>query len=144
MDSILRKSKLEPVIVDLNMDTVQLLTRQGRAAIYGDAYNVEVLAQALPRATHLIITLPHSLNRNPLIISAKLINPSIKIFVRARYLAERAELVQAGADNACYEEAEAAVALARLVLIDQGADAEAIRHETIRIRQELNVGRSSV
>jgi hypothetical protein len=91
--------------------------------------------QALPRATHLIITLPHSANRNPLIVSAKLINPEIRIFVRALYLVERAELEQAGADAAVYEEAEAAVALSRLLLSDRGADDQTIRREATRIRQ---------
>jgi CPA2 family monovalent cation:H+ antiporter-2 len=137
VDSILRTSGLETVVVDLNMDTVQSLTKLGRAAIYGDAFNIEVMHQALPRATHLVITLPHSANRNPLIASAKLINPGIKVFVRARYLAERAELEQVGADEVCYEEAEASVALARLVLFDRGADGDTIRRETTRIRQQL-------
>ena len=93
--------------------------------------------QALPRATHLIITLPHSQNRNPLIAAAKLINPDIKVFVRARYIAERPDLEQVGADGAVYEEAEAAVALSRLVLFHRGADADVVRRESIRIRQEF-------
>jgi CPA2 family monovalent cation:H+ antiporter-2 len=135
VDEILRKGGLETVIVDLNMDTVQRLTKDGRAAIFGDAFNIEVMHQALPRATHLIITLPHSANRNPLIAAAKLINPEIKIFVRARYLAERPDLEQVGADAAVYEETEAAVALARLLLSDRGADHATVRHETTRIRQ---------
>ena len=84
-----------------------------------------------------MIALPHSANRNPLIASAKLINPDIKVFVRARYLAERAELVQVGTDEVVYEEAEASVALARLVLFDRGADQETVRKETTRIRQQL-------
>jgi CPA2 family monovalent cation:H+ antiporter-2 len=137
VDSILREDELEPVIVDLNMDTIESLTRNGRAAIFGDAYNIEVMHQALPGATHLIITLPHSANRNPLIVAAKLINPSIKIFVRARYLSEREDLIQVGADAACYEEAEVAVALSRLVLADRGADQQTIRKEGLRIRREL-------
>jgi len=137
IDSILRRTKLRTVVVDLNMDTVQTLTRNGQAAIYGDAYNIEVMHQALGRATHLVITLPHSANRNPVIAAAKLINPAMKVFVRARYLREREELEQAGADAVCYEEAEAAVALSRLVLFDQGADTENIRWETTRIRQEF-------
>jgi CPA2 family monovalent cation:H+ antiporter-2 len=91
--------------------------------------------QALPRATHLIITRPHSANRNPLIAAAKLINPEIKVFVRARYLAERDELLQVGADTVIYEEAEAAVALTRQLLSDRGADETTVRHETTRIRQ---------
>jgi CPA2 family monovalent cation:H+ antiporter-2 len=137
VDSILRKSDIETVVVDLNLDTVQALKREGRLALYGDAFNIEVMHQALPRATHLIITLPHSANRNPLIAAAKLINPEIKVFVRARYIAERGELTQVGADGAVYEELEAAVSLARLVLFDQGADSETVRHETTRIRQHF-------
>jgi CPA2 family monovalent cation:H+ antiporter-2 len=138
VDQLLRNATLETVVVDMNMDTVQRLTNGGRAAIYGDAFNIEVMHQALARATHLIISLPHSTNRNPLIAAAKLINPEIKVFVRARYIDERSELIQAGADGACYEEAEAAVALARLVLFDRGADEEAVRRETQRIRSQLS------
>ena len=134
-DEIIRKSGLETVVVDLNLETVQALKREGRRALYGDAFNVEVMHQALARATHLVITLPHSANRNPLIVAAKLINPDIKVFVRARYVAEREELTQAGADVAVFEEAEAAVALARQVLFDRGADPETVRREATRIRQ---------
>jgi CPA2 family monovalent cation:H+ antiporter-2 len=137
VDALLRGRGLETVVVDLNMDTVQALTRDGRAAIYGDAFNIEVMHQAMVRATHMVVTLPHSANRNPLIATAKLINPEIKIFVRARYIAEREDLTQVGADAACFEEAEVAVALAKLVLADRGADEETIKRETIRIRQEL-------
>jgi CPA2 family monovalent cation:H+ antiporter-2 len=139
VDGILREKGLRTVVVDLNMDTIQELTRQGRPAIFGDAFNIEVMHQALATATHIIITLPHSTNRNPLIAAAKLINPAVKVFVRARYLAERDELEQVGADAACYEEAEAAVALARLLLIDRGLDADSIRVETSRIREDLRV-----
>jgi CPA2 family monovalent cation:H+ antiporter-2 len=140
VDSVLRGGGLDTVVVDLNMDTVQSLTRASRAGIYGDATNIEVLHQALPRATHLVITLPHSTNRNPLIVAAKLINPAMRIFVRARHIAERGELMQAGADKAVYEEAEASVALARLVLDDRGASDETIRREVTRIRRELTAG----
>jgi monovalent cation:H+ antiporter-2, CPA2 family len=137
VDSILRTQGVETVVVDININTVESLTRAGRAAIYGDAYNIEVLTAAMARATHLIITLPHMANRTPLIAAAKLINPHVKVFVRAHYVAERHDLEQAGADAACYEEAEAAVALGRLVLKDQGADEQTVRRETIRIRQRF-------
>jgi CPA2 family monovalent cation:H+ antiporter-2 len=137
VDGILRDGGLDTVVVDLNMDTVESLRKDGRHALYGDAFNIEVMHQALPRATHLVITLPHSQNRNPLIAAAKLINPHLKVFVRARYIAEREDLEQVGADGAVYEDAEAAVALSRLVLFDRGADAAVGRRESIRIRQEF-------
>jgi monovalent cation:H+ antiporter-2, CPA2 family len=140
LDTLLRQRGIQTVVVDLNMDTVQAIQRDGRAAVFGDAYNIEVMHQALDRATHLIITLPHSANRNPLIAAAKLINPAIKVFVRAHYVSERADLTQAGADAACFEEAEAAVALARLVMFDAGAEEAQVKRETTRIRQELTAG----
>jgi hypothetical protein len=95
------------------------------------------MASALEGATHLIVTLPHSTNRDPLIASAKLINPAIKVFVRARYTGEQEELTAVGADAVAYEETEVAVALSRMVLADQGADDETIRRESRRIRREL-------
>jgi CPA2 family monovalent cation:H+ antiporter-2 len=137
VDALLRREKLETVVVDLNMETVQSLTKSGRAAIYGDAFNIEVMHQALARATHLVIALPQRANRGALIAAAKLINPEMKVFVRAHYIQERDELEQVGADGAIFEEAEAAAALARLVLFDRGADAESVRRETTRIRQEF-------
>jgi CPA2 family monovalent cation:H+ antiporter-2 len=137
VDSILVDSELETVIVDLNMDTVEDLTKRGKAAIYGDAFSIEVMHQALARATHLIISLPHSVNRTPLIATAKLINPDVKVFVRAHYLREREDLEQAGADGVIFEESEAAVALARLILFDTGADPERMRRETTKIRQRF-------
>jgi len=137
VDSIVRKTGLETVVVDLNMDTVQSLTKSGRPAFYGDAYNPEVMHQALARATHLVITLSHSTNRNPLIAAAKLINPQMKIFVRARYLSERPDLAQAGADSAVFEELEAAVALAKSLLFDRGVDPDQIQKETISLRQSF-------
>jgi CPA2 family monovalent cation:H+ antiporter-2 len=137
VDELLRDGECETVIVDLNMDTIESVRKQNRIAIFGDAYNIEVMHQALPNAKYVVITLPHSANRGPLIASVKLINPEVKIFVRARYVGERGELIQTGADAAVFEEAEVAVALARLVLSDRGEDDRAIRRETSRIRRQL-------
>ena len=89
------------------------------------------------QASHLVVTLPHSLNRAPLIMAARDLNPSLRILVRARYLRERPDLEQAGANAARFEEVEAAVALAELVLHDLGRDDDTVRRETERIRDEL-------
>jgi CPA2 family monovalent cation:H+ antiporter-2 len=72
-----------------------------------------------------------------MITAARQANPSCRILVRARYLRERAELEQAGADLACFEEAEAAAALAERLLRDLGRDENAVRTEGERIRREF-------
>jgi CPA2 family monovalent cation:H+ antiporter-2 len=140
VDTLLRKDGLSTVIVDLNVETIQLLHAQGRAAIFGNALNIEVMHQTLRLAAHIIITLPESSNLTPLITAAKLINPAIKVFVRARYMSEREELEQAGVDGASFEEAESAVALATIVMSHRGHEPRRIRREATHIRRTLSLG----
>jgi CPA2 family monovalent cation:H+ antiporter-2 len=119
------------------MDTIAERETAGRRALYGDASQPGILEQAgIARAQYLIVTLPHSVNRTPLIMTARRLAPRCRIFVRARYLRERAELVQAGASAACFEEAEAAVALTALVLSDLGRTESEIAREAGRVRQD--------
>jgi CPA2 family monovalent cation:H+ antiporter-2 len=80
--------------------------------------------------------LPHSVNRTPLVAAARRLSPRCRILVRARYLREREELRQVGADAACFEEVEAAVALTERVLTDLGKDSVTIAREGERVRQE--------
>jgi K+:H+ antiporter len=137
VDRALREAGTEVVVVDQNMDTVAALAAAGRLAIYGDASAPEVLRQAgIARARYLVVTLPHSVNRAPMVAAARQLNPRGRIFVRARYLQERAELEQVGADAACFEEAEAAVALTARVLADLGLDPAEIAKQTDRVRRE--------
>lgn len=117
VDALVRDAGVRTVIVDMNMDTVQGLKRAGRDAIYGDATRPEILDQAGVReAVHLVVTLPHSSGRSDLAMAARELNPSIEITIRARYLAERESLTQAGASKVVYEEGEAGIALARHVM----------------------------
>ncbi len=137
-DRLLRAAGMETVVIDLNMDTVKGLREINRLSIFGDATNKEVLRQAgVAKASYLVVTLPHSQNRDPLINAAKDLNPKLVILVRARYLSELAPLRRAGATDACVEETEAAIALARLALRHLGADEEKVQREATRIRAEL-------
>jgi CPA2 family monovalent cation:H+ antiporter-2 len=138
VDRLIREAGVETVVIDLNLETVGALAAEGRLALYGDASHPEILRQAgIARASHLVVTLPHSLNRGPMITAARQANPSCRILVRARYLRERAELELAGADVACFEEAEAAGALAERVLRDLGRDETTARREGERVRREF-------
>lgn len=138
VDRLLRDAKLETVIIDMNMETVAELTRQGQTAIFGDASRGAILELAgVQHASHLVLTLPQSNNRATIVSIARNLNPKLKIFVRARYLREQKELESVGATATAIEEAEAAVALARLVLSDTGAGHESIEHAVRDIRTRL-------
>jgi CPA2 family monovalent cation:H+ antiporter-2 len=138
VERLLREAGVKTVVIDLNLETVGEVTAGGGAALFGDAGHPDILKLAgLARASHLVVTLPHSQNRGPMITAARELNRNCRILVRARYLRERGELVQAGADAFCFEEAEAAASLAGLVMRDLGRDEADTRRETERVRREL-------
>jgi mannitol/fructose-specific phosphotransferase system IIA component (Ntr-type) len=120
---LLKEASLATVVIEMNMDTVSELHAQGQNAIFGDASRESILEQAgIAKASYLVLTLPHSADRAAVVTVARSLNSTLRILVRARYLAERDTLEQAGATAAVFEEAEAAVGLARLVLADTGAN----------------------
>jgi CPA2 family monovalent cation:H+ antiporter-2 len=136
VDALLRDAGFQTVIVDMNMDAVRGLTRAGRPAVYGDATRPEVLEEAgIRRAVHLVITLPHAASRAQMVLTARELNPALKVTVRARYLAERESLEAAGATVTVYEEGEAGVALARNVMESRGVDPADIQKLLVAIRR---------
>jgi CPA2 family monovalent cation:H+ antiporter-2 len=129
---------LTTVVIDMNMDTVSDLSAQGQAAIFGDAGREAILEQAgMKRASHLVLTLPHSAARVAVVAAARNLNAQARILVRAHYLREREDLERVGATAAVFEEAEAAIALARLVLADSGAGRETVERKVRDLRLQL-------
>lgn len=138
VNSLLREAGLRTAIIDLNMDTVTELTRQGHTAIYGDASREAVLETAeIEHAAYLVLTLPSATDNAAIVSAARNLNDKLRILVRARYLAERETLDQVGATSAVFEEGEAAVALARLVLADTGASREFVERSVRELRLRL-------
>ena len=136
VDALLRDAGFHTVIIEMNLDTVEALTRSGHSAIYGDATRAEVLDQAgIRRAVHLIVTLPHAASRAPLVRLARDLNPDVQITVRARYLGEREVLASVGANNIIYEEGEAGIALARSVMQQRGLDTPMIERMLAALRK---------
>ncbi len=135
---LLQEAGLPTVIIDLNMDTVSSLRAAGQRALFGDAAHENILEQAgMRQATHLILTLPQTSHRAAIVAAARNLNAKVRILVRARYLREREDLEMAGATAAVFEEVEAAIALARLVLADTGLFREAAETKIKDLRLQL-------
>jgi monovalent cation:H+ antiporter-2, CPA2 family len=127
----------------LNLDTVRDLASAGELAIYGDATRQDILeAAGIGDAKYLLVTVPDVLVRTLVVITARELNPELKVFVRARYLKERAWLEEVGATQICIEEAETALGLTVLLLREVGADQERVREVTSRVQQEMGLHRA--
>lgn len=117
---LLHEANFATVVIDSNMDTIATLQKEGHTAIFGDATHERILEQAHAKeASHIVITLSSTASK-AIVAAARHLNEHARILVRAHYLRERSDLEQAGATAAVFEEAEAAVALARLVLTGTG------------------------
>lgn len=96
---------LVPVIVDMNIDTVTALEKEGKAAIYGDSTKEEILkAAGAEKADCFIITIPSVTAAAEAAMAAKNLNPQILIFARARFFQARDILKDAGVDHIIFEE----------------------------------------
>ncbi len=115
----LEEQGLVPVVIDLNVDTVNDLTGQGRHAVFGDSSKAEVLhAAGLEKARYLVVTIPEVSLAAATVTTARELNPRLRILVRARFLNDKGLLCRLGVTALAFEEEEVARTLAGLVLDD--------------------------
>ncbi|MDR2251525.1 MAG: cation:proton antiporter [Endomicrobium sp.] len=115
----LKGQNVNPVIIDINIDTINSLSSQGFSAVYGDSSQKEILfAAGIKNAEYLIITIPSLPLTLETATLASSLNPKTRILARARFLDHKENLKQAGVSQVAFEEAEVAKALTSLLLDD--------------------------
>ena len=133
-----RKTTSRPTVVDLNIETIQALRAEGRAAIYGDASQRETLVSAGRAERRLDHPERGGLpGANEVIRTARELNPSILILARTAYIRELVALKSAGANVVYAGESEVALAFTETILGRLGATAEQIDRERARVHEEI-------
>ena len=135
---LLRDNQIEPTVVELNMDSVRGLQREGIHAVYGDATRPEVLTAAnVASAGSLILTSAGMALSTEVIRAARQLNPKLRVLARAAYLRDLPSLKQAGADTAYSGEGEVALAFIEDILETLGATPEQIERGRARAHGQL-------
>lgn len=115
----LKEQNINPVIIDINIDTINSLSAQGLSTVYGDSSQKEILfAAGIKTADYLIITIPSLTLTVETATLASSLNTKTRILARARFLDHKQTLKQAGVLQVAFEEAEVAKALTSLLLDD--------------------------
>ena len=110
---------LTPVIIDMNVDTVNDLTSQGLHAVFGDSSQSDVLhAAGVEKARYLVATIPDISTTIASVSTAIEMNPELRILVRARFLNDKPLLCSLGVSAIAFEEEEVAKTLAGLIAED--------------------------
>lgn len=108
-----------PVVVEMNVDTVEGLGERGRNTIYGDSTKKSILiAAGIQTANYLVLTLPNISATAATATIARELNPDIRIFARARFLDDKDLLKQIGINVIAFEEEEVGITLAKRLLED--------------------------
>lgn len=110
---------ITPVVVDMNVDTVNNLAKEGKKAVFGDSTKESILrAAGVERAAYLVITLPSIADTAATATSARAINDNMRIIARARFLEDGELLSRAGVTEVVFEEKAIAKDLTELLLPD--------------------------
>jgi CPA2 family monovalent cation:H+ antiporter-2 len=135
---LLRDNGIEPVVIELNMETVRQLREQGIDAVYGDATKLDTLeAAGGAHAGTVILTSAGMGNAAEVIRMARQLNPKVQVLARAQYLRDMSAMHEAGADRIFTGEGEVALGLIESILERLGATAEQIDRERLRAHREL-------
>jgi len=137
---IFKRANINPVIIDMNVDTIAFLHENGIEAVFGDASKADILkAAGIEQASYLVITPPDLASRLPVASTARNLNENVIIYSRAHYIKERAMLEKMGVSKVCCEEVEAAISITGMVLQNEGADEVRIKEEATDIREKFAI-----
>jgi CPA2 family monovalent cation:H+ antiporter-2 len=135
---LLRDNGIEPVVIELNMDSVRELRNKGIEAVYGDTTKRDTLeAAGVAHAGTVILTSAGMGDAAEVIRMARELNPKVQVLARAAYLRDLADMQKAGADRVFTGEGEVALGLIETILERLGATAEQIDRERSRAHREL-------
>jgi CPA2 family monovalent cation:H+ antiporter-2 len=134
---LLAESGIEPVVIELNIETVRNLRASGTQAVYGDASRKETLVEAgIADAVSLFLTAPVEVDSDA-VRRARELNPDLFVAARCQFLRDVEKLRKSGADAAFSGEGEVALAMTEFMLTRLGATPEQIDRERERIHETI-------
>jgi CPA2 family monovalent cation:H+ antiporter-2 len=137
---LLAENGIAPFVVEMNLQTVRQLQKEGTAALYGDVTLRDTLeAAGVASAVALVLTSAGMQGEEDVIKLARELNPEVRILARATYLRDVPGLYRAGADAVFSGEGEVALNMTEHMMRALGATDEQIERERDRVRGELAV-----
>lgn len=138
---LLLDNGIEPIVIELNLDTVRRLRTFDVRAVYGDATRPDILAEAdIVRARHLLLTAATGAAEAEIVRRARELNPAIRVVARTQYVRQVPAVRRAGATDVFADEGEVALAMTTSILGHLGATDEQIDRERARVEGIFRAG----
>lgn len=134
---ILRRYRMQVVVLEMNIDTVERLVREGIPALHGDARLRSILSMAgIEKSAAIIISAPGS-PAQEIAAAARSLNPKIRVLAHTAYIRNARNLLDSGAEAAFAGEAEAALSMSAHLLHNLGVNQEDVHREGNATRRRL-------
>ncbi|MEI6239822.1 MAG: cation:proton antiporter [Planctomycetia bacterium] len=138
---LLLDNGIEPIVIELNLDTVRRLRTFDVRAVYGDASRPDILAEAdIARARHLLLTAATGAAEEEIVRRARELNPEIRVVARTQYVRQVPAVRKAGATDVFADEGAVALAMTTSILGHLGATDEQIDRERARVEALFRSG----
>lgn len=135
---VLTKLKLPFVIIELNHQRMVECKNAKFPVIYGDMTNPTVIeVSKVQSASLLLITTPSATIAQSIVKLVRLVNPGLRIIVRADGFEQTRELYKSGVYMAVMPEMEAGLEIARQALLHLEIPVAVIQEYTDAVRQQL-------
>ncbi len=114
---VLKEADIPYAVLELNIDTVDKIKKNGEPIYYGDGTKIEVLHRlGINTAKILVVAISDPSSCRDIVKTAKKENPELFVIARTRYTAEVDDLLKLGADEVIPEEFETSVEIFSRVL----------------------------
>jgi CPA2 family monovalent cation:H+ antiporter-2 len=134
---LLLAQNFKVTVIDLNLDTVRELRKEGHSAIYGDVLRSGTLQEAgIAEVGNLILSADVD-DAAEIIRFSRALNPKLNVLVRCAHLRGVAALKTAGATRVFAGEAEVGVALAEAVHFGEPRTMDELARQRDAIRARL-------
>ncbi|MBE6416743.1 MAG: sodium:proton exchanger [Akkermansiaceae bacterium] len=137
VSQVLRRHDMEVVVLEMNVDTVARLHKEGLPAIHGDASNRTILRLAGVEKAKAIIISSAAAPAMPIASAARSLNPDIRVVAHTNYIRIAQAIAQSGDAHAFAGEAEVALAMTSHMLRSLGATEEQVMRECGENRRRL-------
>ncbi len=134
---ILQEHEIEVIVLEMNIDTVMRLHKQGIHTMHGDARLRTIQKLAGAEKARAIIVTAVSAPAREIAATARALNPKIEVMAHTTYMQQAEAMRTEGAQTVVAGEAEVALTLSAILLRNLGATEEQIARSRREYRTQI-------
>lgn len=138
LSMVLKSNNISYIVVDINIENIQMASKENKNVVYGDITSEDVLVQlGIENAKELVLLINDPGASEHAIRNARRLAPDLYITVRTTYLLDIEPLLASGANEVIAAEREAAIQVASVILKRNNIEINKISKYTESIRDHL-------